>query len=297
MTLQELGREISRQREAQELSIDDLARRVKISARTLRAIEEGSLDSLPHAVYAKGFIRSYGLALRMDPLELNEYLDQVFPPEMFDDAKPEPGPLYRAEPSSSLFRRVAAVALLLLLTAGVIGGGWYIAANHAQTPLIWIKQLFSAGNGGALPSSNATGMDEAGGAPAVPTEEPGRTDSAAPPSEASREAVSSTDTPASTPVAETPRSHTPASETPAMPPAPEGNEMRITATANCWVGYRADGDQEVGYTVRVGETYTLTWKKTLSIRLGNPSGVSVTVNGQNYSFPYSSNKVAEFSLP
>ena len=155
MTLQELGQEINRQREAQGLSIEEMARRVKISARTLRAVEEGSLASLPHPVYAKGFIRSYGLALRMKPEELNGYLEAVFPSEMFDDAKPEPGPLYRAEAETGVGGRVAVIVLLILLVGGAVGGGWYVAVNHGQTPLAWVKQLFSAGNGVDAPAGNA----------------------------------------------------------------------------------------------------------------------------------------------
>lgn len=304
MTLEELGREMTRQREEQGLSIEEMARRVKISGRTLRAIEAGTLEALPHTVYAKGFIRSYGVALRMAPQDVNECLEEIFPSEMFDDAKPEPGPLYRAEPAKGTGARVAAILVLLLFVAAVVGGGGYLLVNHGQTPLTWVKQLFSAGNGGDSSTGNATTPDRATTAPAVTP--PAQPAEGAPHSERSSSPAQNADTNAPAPLAsEGGRAETVA-PAPAAPVAAEtprreardGNEMIITARSDCWVGYKADGTrEEVGYTVRKGETYSLTWKKNITVRLGNPSGVSVTVNDKDFTFPHSSNRTAEFSLP
>ncbi len=292
MTLQELGQELRRRREEQSLSIDDLANRLKISGRTLRAIEGGSLDGLPHSVYAKGFIRSCGLALRVDPTELNGWLEEVFPSSMYDE-KPE-APLYRVEQTPGAARRVVAVALLLLLVGGIVGGGWYLTAEHGAFSLNWVKQLFSAGNGG----TNATGgLAAPARNPSVATRP-----EAAPAADAtSRQMPSANRTAEVVPSAGVPASvsggnaTTDSAET--ASPAPAVNEIQITATSKCWVGYRADGAQEVGYTVRPGESYSITWKDKITVRLGNPSVASVTVNGKDFTFPYSSSRVGEFSLP
>ncbi|MEG1610133.1 MAG: helix-turn-helix transcriptional regulator, partial [Bilophila sp.] len=39
-------------------TVDEVASRLKITARVVRAIEDGDMDSMPHAVYASGFIRA-----------------------------------------------------------------------------------------------------------------------------------------------------------------------------------------------------------------------------------------------
>ena len=292
MTLQELGQELRRRREEQSLSIDDLANRLKISGRTLRAIEGGSLDGLPHSVYAKGFIRSCGLALRVEPAELNGWLEEVFPASMYDE-KPE-APLYRVEQAPGAARRVAAVALRLLLVGGIIGGGWYLTAEHGALSLNWVKQLFSAGNGG----TNATG----GAAASARNPSVAARPEAAPASGAASRQMPADNRPADVaPSAGASDSvsggNATAASSEAESPVPAVNEIQITATSKCWVGYRADGAQEVGYTVRAGESYSITWKDKITVRLGNPSVASVTVNGKDFTFPYSSSRVGEFSLP
>ena len=40
-------------------TVDEVASRLKITSRMVRAIEEGDMASMPHAVYARGFIRAY----------------------------------------------------------------------------------------------------------------------------------------------------------------------------------------------------------------------------------------------
>ncbi len=286
MTLQELGQEIRAQREEQGFSVDDMAQVVKISARTLRAIEEGNLNALPHTVYAKGFIRSYGLVLRMDGDELNSRLEKVFPSEMFDDAKPEPGPVYRAEPTPGGPGRFMAVLIVLVLVAAAVGGGWYVAVNHGDDLIRLIKQPFSAGNGVEVAADSTLGgvASARENATVAAVQETPAPASPAVPAEPSANA--------SLPI----ESPTPPVSAPQVA-APSVNELVFTAKANCWVGYRTDDGPEKDYTVRKGETFKLSYKKNVSVKLGNPSGVSITLNGTDYNFTYQQNRTAEFSLP
>ena len=57
MTLAELGAQLREERVGQGLMVEDVAARLKIPARILRAIEEGQIDDLPHTVYTRGFIK------------------------------------------------------------------------------------------------------------------------------------------------------------------------------------------------------------------------------------------------
>jgi|GEM_PF-1953101 len=145
MTLEELGRSIKEKREAAGMSIDDVASRIKISARILRTIEEGSLVGLPHAVYTKSFIRSFGQLVGYDPQELNAALEELFPPDAFDESKAES--VLQANPAMTYpdaGKRFAVMLFLLLLTAGLIGGGWYVAVKYGDQIMEAVKAPFSA---------------------------------------------------------------------------------------------------------------------------------------------------------
>jgi cytoskeletal protein RodZ len=61
------------------------------------------------------------------------------------------------------------------------------------------------------------------------------------------------------------------------------NEAVITLTANsaCWVGFDSPTGQQVSQvTVQAGQTMTWTEKSPVSMVIGNPPGVSLTVNGK-----------------
>lgn len=72
MSFEELGSVLRAEREKRGLSLDKVAEHLKISARILRSLEEGDDSALPHSVYARGFVRSYGNYLGLDSEELQE---------------------------------------------------------------------------------------------------------------------------------------------------------------------------------------------------------------------------------
>lgn len=145
MTFEELGRSIKEKREASGMSIDDVASRIKISARILRTIEEGSLVGLPHTVYTKSFIRSFGQLVGYDPQEMHAALEEIFPPDAFDESRAES--ILRANPAMTYpdaGKRFAIILFFLLFFAGLIGGGWYVATRYGDQILELIKAPFSA---------------------------------------------------------------------------------------------------------------------------------------------------------
>ena len=144
MTFEELGQLIREKREASGLSIDDVAARIKISTRILRTIEEGSMVGLPHAVYTKSFIRAFGQIVGCEPQELNATLEELFPPDAFDD-KSEP--ILRTYPALTYpdaGKRFALMLFMLVILAGLIGGGWFVAVNYGDKIIELVKTPFSA---------------------------------------------------------------------------------------------------------------------------------------------------------
>ncbi|MDE5878919.1 MAG: helix-turn-helix domain-containing protein, partial [Desulfovibrio sp.] len=80
MNFDELGAALRAEREKRGLRIEDAADHLKISARHLRALEEGDAAALPHPAYARGFIRSYAAYLGMSPEEIHNALNGVAAP-------------------------------------------------------------------------------------------------------------------------------------------------------------------------------------------------------------------------
>lgn len=312
MTLQEMGQLIREQRETTGLSIEDVAGRIKVSARTLRAIESGSVEGLPHAVYTKGFVRSFALAVGMPPEELHSRLHQAFPPEAFDDAKPEPGPLVRPLTPSGLGRKIAFLVLLLVMLAGLAAGGWYIVAAYGDEIMKRVKQPFSAVT--PLPESGINGTAALTGMPTldradlaeVASNSSGR-NAAQSPSVLSQEgaaaplapaaSASSAAQAASAAVKPSPPAQTETPPTPRGETSTATQTVLISARTPCWVGSKADGGAGRQYTVKAGESFTLTFKKSLELVLGNPEGVDILYNGKPYQPAYNPGERARFALP
>ncbi len=138
MALKELGIALREAREAKGLDIDDVAIRIKVSARVLRAIEDGDQDQLPHSVYARGFIKSYASLLGVDNDLVMSAVDEAYPFEVPEDLLQETAIAQpQARGRTGLSPVVLALVLLVLLAA--LGGGWYYrqqAAREADLPKV-----------------------------------------------------------------------------------------------------------------------------------------------------------------
>jgi cytoskeletal protein RodZ len=67
------------------------------------------------------------------------------------------------------------------------------------------------------------------------------------------------------------------------PEYPAGEAViRLTATQDCWVGISDNSGQTLyNGIVQAGKSMTWSEKKEVSVRLGNPAGVKLTVDGKN----------------
>jgi cytoskeleton protein RodZ len=138
MALKELGIALREAREAKNLDIEDVAIRIKVSARVLRAIEDGERDGLPHAVYARGFIKSYGALLGVDNDLVMRAVDEAYPFEVPEELLPE---AVVAQPPARARTGLSPVALALaaLVLLAALGGGWYYrqqSTREADVPKV-----------------------------------------------------------------------------------------------------------------------------------------------------------------
>lgn len=130
MTLAELGAQLREERLALGLMVEDVAARLKVPSRILRAIEEGGVSELPHTVYTRGFIKGYGLILGYSNEKITGLLDSLV--DFDDDFSPpktlEARPL-RAEDAPSGARTGLGLVLKLVVLA-VLAGGAYLYYVH-----------------------------------------------------------------------------------------------------------------------------------------------------------------------
>ena len=73
-----------------------------------------------------------------------------------------------------------------------------------------------------------------------------------------------------------------AKPTPSPTPTSDDVVIKLTATEDCWVQLTSssDGSQLYMGVIQAGASMKWTEKQAVAVRLGNPGGVTLTVNGQ-----------------
>jgi len=288
MTPEEFGELIRSHREAKGLSVADLAARFKLSANTIRSIEDGTLDNMPHMVYAKGFVRSCAQAVDISPEDLAEGLAVLFPEDQDDDAPAVPGPIgASASRSHRQGGNFAGILFALILLALLGGAGWLLYANFDT-----VKEF--AGEAASMFSSS----DDGAGAENSPAARPA-------PEEAAPEQLAGSSSAQPSPDVFTPDSSGTEGQQVAAPdiPAPDvpivatpdaapsavadaaivsGKQVGIQATEDCWVEAAVDGSRARRFTVQAGTSSILPYKNKLVLVLGNTGGVTLSHNGKAY---------------
>ena len=128
-TAQRVGDKLRAAREAQGLSIEEIAGSTRIPKRHLTTIENGSYDGLPAPTYSAGFIKSWARRLGLDP----QALSAQFRVEM-GVVSVEPSPSLPYEPADPRRTPPAGLALLALLIAVVVGIGYLYWRGTTEQP-------------------------------------------------------------------------------------------------------------------------------------------------------------------
>ncbi len=302
-SLEELGQVLRTEREKKYLSVEDVADGLKISARVLRAIEAGDATALPHAVYVRGFISAYGKFLELDVQEL------LSTPALYDDDEVQKTPLQEpmAAPKKSpkgLMTLVAALAVLVLLG----GTGLWLYNNTTLFASFQEQTVHTAQPAPVAPKSptpseqpkavahdaknvqqseqtkaqaeakpvQESAVKIAQQKPAVPVEPSGAAGSVG-------SAVGQEPAPQEPVAQELGRTTVQQAQKVASPKqAVQQGPHRIimTALVNTWIHSKADGMGTRQFALKPGDTFALTFEKSLQLILGNAGGVRIHYNGQ-----------------
>src|SRR5439155_12383970 len=123
-----IGARLKTAREAQGLSLDDVAAKTRVPIRHLVHIEKGEWDQLPAPTYSIGFARAYATAVGLEASEIGSDLRA----QLTNAQAPTPAHYEPADPARVPPRWLALVAgiIAILLVAGyfvwrskTLGGG------------------------------------------------------------------------------------------------------------------------------------------------------------------------------
>ena len=343
MTLVELGAALRVEREKRGLDLEDAANKLKISARLLRALEEGDEKSLPPLAYTKGFIRSYASYVGLSAEEVSDALgvleaateptapQNVYEPEMVltprRNLKPllagvvmvgivaavffawqqgaldflgrqtrrlaQPAPMQSAESvdPGNLAGRSAPVA-----AAPATGAASGPAFGQTAAPVAATagKPAGSAPAAQAPPSAVAPAGQAAQPAAGLPpvrgTAAPGAASAGAPASAAPAQAA-----PVQTASGQAVPGQAAAAQAGEVQPGT--HKLIITATEECWVHSSADKTDTRQFSLRKGDTFALTFSKSLELKLGNAGGVRLRYDGEELPQAGQSGQVRNLTFP
>ena len=140
-------------REAQGLTLSDIAQRTRIPLRHLEAVEDSKFQALPSTTYAMGFGRAYARAVGVDETEVARALRAELAanyqrPEPLQDLEAIDA---RRGPSGGLVAAAAAIAIVVLLIVGVFFGTSLFRQDEPAAPAATV-----AGDLGMLPTATPT---------------------------------------------------------------------------------------------------------------------------------------------
>ena len=75
------------------------------------------------------------------------------------------------------------------------------------------------------------------------------------------------------------------------------HKLIITATEECWVHSNADNTDTRQFSLRKGDTFALTFNKSLELKLGNAGGVRLRYDGEELPPAGASGQVRTLTFP
>lgn len=126
--------QIAAARQASGLTIEDLARRTRIPATRLKALEAGAYELLPPPIYSRGYVRACAIELKLDPDALVRRFDAERPAPAVTPPPSSPSPYVEAgdAPDAQRVRGVMMIAGGIALVIFLIWSGREPAGNAVE---------------------------------------------------------------------------------------------------------------------------------------------------------------------
>jgi cytoskeleton protein RodZ len=289
------GAQLARQRERHNMSVADVAAKLRIAARQIDALEADDYAKLPGHAIARGFLRNYAKLLQLDPEPLLETFEARAPHEAGRISLPSQNVRFNETPQTRKDRRllIATAAIALLTLGGFAAWHW---ENNLNTYFKGASRTVDA-NGAAparalSPQPSATAPPAEPAVLAQPESAAVATESAAAAGTvpgAAPEIVAKADSPA-------PQAVEPAAD----PGAPASSQatVRLQFAKQTWIEVR-DAKRKVVLvkTVAAGGEQEIREALPLSFTIANAQDVKMTYNGEPFDLaPHTQKTVARFKL-
>ena len=304
MSFEELGLILRQARERRGLSVEEVADRLKLMPRIVRALEQADIEALPQAAYARGFVKAYGNLLELEPELLYAGMEDAWP----DDFHQPSVPYDPAQEGASGKKGRWAMLISLLLILAVAGGFWFFrdwdlhlpsgvlpkaepaisAKSELPSPAAQVRHVPPPESKNQTIARQASPPTVASPAPAaIPPAVPSQPSSPAVPADSRRTE--------NVPGAAPQTALAPAASSAVSQDGP--HNLIIIALAECWVHSNADNTDTRQFSLRKGDTFALTFNKKLVLKLGNAGGVRIRLDGRDLDPPGEVGQVKTLTFP
>jgi len=297
-----IGERLRQERLRRGLDLYEIAEQTKINPAMLEAIEADDLARLPGSFFTRSFIRQYARALGVDESDLEPELQELAakdaPAESPSgrtgpDVPPVPAPRQRRGSGRTI--GALGVFVLIVVACSAIYGLWQRTRNTGSTPAA-VPAARPARQENARPAAPPSAAREQAPAPAVkPPGQPAESQAPALPGREPQPPAAPVATSPSAPPAKPQTASAPATVPGAGPQAtqqpqpvrssvPPGNaaavRLEMRANAPAWVRVVADGKYLFSGTLQPNDVRTFEGAEWMSVRLGDPGAVAITLNGK-----------------
>lgn len=295
-----VGADLAAARERLGRSLPEMAAALRIRLPYLAALEQGRLTELPGNAYALAFLRSYAVALGLDPAELSRRF-KIEAGEVGGKAELAfPSPL----PERGL--PAGAVALLGLVLAVGTYAGWYHLSGEGRAPPeavapvparlaplaeralppasapVVVASVPASATGDAVPVAGPGAAPADASTTASPISNPAEV-TAGLPSTSPRLTAAATDaglSPSSAAAATPAASQPPLSATQSGAGGTSAVGLLVRATADAWIQVRdRTGQVLFSRILRAGESWPVPDVGSLLLTTGNAGGTELVLNG------------------
>ncbi|MCH8178582.1 MAG: helix-turn-helix domain-containing protein [Proteobacteria bacterium] len=311
-------------RESQGLTLEALAMVLKVTPAKLAALEEGRLDQLPDANFARALAQTVCRYLKVDTAPVLAALPAARPSPLGGDKEPLNQPFKETRLAPQMFERDGGVdlsallsfkwlaPLALLLAAALV----YLLPESVELPA-WLQRsavapAADAASAAASAASDAlaepvvgVAMGEASVAQAASEPLFGASASldaasavASAPIALQAAAPASPAQPAVTAVVATAVSASAALSASRITEEPNAGAVVLRVTQDAWMEViDGGGTKRLSRLVKAGETLSMGGVPPWNLRIGNVSGVEVTLRGQPVDLaPHNRNNIARLEL-
>lgn len=269
--MESLGQELKKERQARNISIEEMSSYTKIVGRYLEALEADRFDVMPGGFFIKGIIRTYAKYVGLDE---NEVLEKYRQAGVFEEQAPIRTIAERFQASSpgqkkTIVGLIICLGIVLVIVALMLL--WKSGRRRPVVPPPEVSTVIPQTRPAATaPEKKADAQpDQTAGAAGQPESRPA---SQAPGQIAGQPAGQAAPQTAVQPAAEEPAAP--------LPIDTKGLIMDITFQEETWIQIYGDGALKVGGLFPPGRKVRLEAEREIMIYVGNAGGLTYSINGR-----------------